>query len=137
MGTISQPQKVVERSDTNVEVVQKRAWGRLLPASRLVELNGSQLQLRFRIPLIEVLHPTGSILASIAAIVEAPPRRCSATVSCENSTNPTLHRLLASAPKNIDRSIGRNGDYDAGGYCYSGYFLIRCFADVVAYSFPH
>src|SRR5579864_2393000 len=68
-----------------------------VPISRLVECNGSQLW--FRNPLIEVLDSTDSILASIAAVAEAPLRWCSATGSCGNSTTPTPHRLLASALK--------------------------------------
>jgi hypothetical protein len=65
--------------------------------SRLVERNGPQL--RFQIPLIEVLESTDSILASIAAIAEARLRWYSATENCEGSMTPTLHLLLATAPR--------------------------------------
>ena len=54
---------------------KKRASSKLagfVSTSRLVERNGSQLWLH--IPLIEVLDSTDSILGSMEATVEVPPR---------------------------------------------------------------
>jgi len=91
----------------------------------------------FRIRFTEEYHSTDSILASIVATGAVPRRWWSSTERFDRQIAQKLCRFRSLLQNNVNRTVSRNGNYDAQGYRHLGYLLIGCFSDVVAHSFPH